>query len=268
MENSFENLIDYIEKHTSFRCQNYKVRPLRRRIKVRMRALEIESYNTYWRYLQNHPSELKKLQDILTINLSYFFRNTETFDFLSAEIFPEFRRMKGPLTFWSAGCARGEEPYSLAILAAEHGIKKRVRIYGTDIDGNALNAAKEGIYSSVAFHYTPEEIKKRYFVNANKGYAIRHDLIGDVKFIKLDLFEKPIFERCQLVVCRNVLIYLDRSGQSAILKTFYDHMTNGAYLVIGKVELLIGLPEVKLFHPVNRAEHIYRKSDLQAEVVS
>jgi two-component system CheB/CheR fusion protein len=268
VENSFENLVDYIEKHTSFRCQNYKVRPLRRRIKVRMRALEIESFNTYWRYLQNHPAELKKLQDILTINLSYFFRNMETYDFLSTQIFPEFKRMRGSLTFWSAGCARGEEPYSLAILAAVHGIRDRVRIYGTDIDENALDAAEKGFYSTVSFHYTPKEVLDRYFIRKENGYEIRRELIADVRFIKRDLFEEPAFERCHLVVCRNVLIYLDRNGQSAILKTIYDHMYNGAYLVIGKVELLIGLPEVRLFQLVNRAEHIYRRSDAQHEATS
>jgi len=268
VENSFENLIDYIEKHTSFRCQNYKVRPLRRRINVRMRALEISSYNTYWRYLQNHPAELKKLQDILTINLSYFFRNMETYTFLSTEVFPELKRIPGRLIFWSAGCARGEEPYSLAILAAEHGIKDRVLIYGTDIDENALHAAEQGFYSSVAFHYTPQETIDRYFIKKENGFAIRRELIAGVRFVKRDLFEKPGFEQCHLVVCRNVLIYLDRNGQSAILKTIYDHMNADAYLVIGKVELLIGLPEVKLFQLVNRAEHIYRKSGTQREATS
>lgn len=267
MENSFEELIDYIEQHTSFRCQNYKIRPLRRRLKVRMRALEIESYYTYWQYLQDNPSELNKLKDILTINLSYFFRNRETYDFLSTRIFPEFERMSGPLVFWSAGCARGEEPYSLGILAAEHGIKHRVRIYGTDIDENALIAAEQGMYSAASFSYTPQEILDRYFITRKEGFLIKRELIADVRFIKLDLFEKPMFERCHLVVCRNVLIYLDKNGQSMILKTIYDHMNTGAYLVIGKVELLIGLPEVKLFQVIDRAEHIYRKNDAPQETV-
>jgi len=259
VENSFHNLIRYIEQKTSFRCQSYKEKPLKRRIRVRMRALDIKNFSEYEIYLRKNDGELAKLVETITINLSYFFRNLETFYFLKDYIFPELKKKKEKFIFWSAGCAQGEEPYSLGIMAAESKMLENVTIYGTDIDNRVLDVAQRGKYSNIAFQYTPSDLLKKYFRHLPDGYVIANNVKSRVKLFNADLFDVPPFGLCDMIVCRNVLIYLDREAQSTVLKNFYDHLSPDGYLVIGKVELLIGIPEVVLFDTVSRVEHVYQK---------
>jgi len=259
VENSFQNLIRYIEEKTSFKCQSYKEKPLKRRIRVRMRALDIDDFSGYEMYLRKNSKELGLLVDTITINLSYFFRNLDTFFFLRDYIFPELKRKKNKLVFWSAGCAQGEEPYSLAIIAAESNMLENVTIYGTDIDNRVLDIAQQGKYSNIAFQYTPKELLQKYFRRVPDGYLIDSVVKSKVKLLNADLFADPPFGLCDLIMCRNVLIYLSRDAQSTVLRNFYDHLSPEGYLVIGKVELLISIPEVVLFKPVSRVEHVYQK---------
>jgi chemotaxis methyl-accepting protein methylase len=259
VENKFHSLLDYIQGKSSFRCQYYKEKPLTRRIRVRMRALHLDEYDQYLRYLIDNPEEMEVLLETLTINLSYFFRNPETFDYIRDTLFVEMRGTHQRLVVWSAGCAHGEEPYSLAISAAQSGVLDRMTIHATDIDHKALDVAQQGVYDTFAFQYTPRHILDTYFQKQDAKYRIMPVIKERVKFCYADLFDKPPFGACDLIVCRNVLIYLDRPAQSAILKNFYEQLQIDGYLIIGKVELLIGIPEVKLFEVVNRMEHVYKK---------
>lgn len=262
MTNNFQDLLSYIETKTAFKCRRYKEKPLKRRIAVRMRALGLTDFCQYHDHIKNNPSELKKLLDTLTINLSYFFRNPETFEYLKTSIFPIFKKKMGTLTFWSAGCAQGEEPYSLAIIAQESSLLNRVKIFGTDIDNHTLEEAARGIYSPTAFQYTPDHIVAHYFEKTKRGLQINEEIRQRVHFLNLDLFESSSFEPCDLIMCRNVLIYVDRDAQSVILKNFYNRLKSGGFLIIGKVELLIGIPEAELFEVVSREEHIYMKKNI------
>lgn len=262
MENSFQNLIRYIEQKTPFRCQSYKEKPLKRRLRVRMRVLNIKDFAKYETYLRDNDTELEKLVETLTINLSYFFRNPKTFFFLKDYIFPVLKRKKDDLVFWSAGCAQGEEPYSLAIMVAESRMLDNVKIFGTDIDRRVLDVAHQGLYSDIAFQYTPDDLQKKYFKRVSGGHLIDTRLKERVSFLNVDLFATPPFGPCDLIMCRNVMIYLDRNAQSTILKNFYDHLNPDGYLVIGKVELLIGIPEVELFNTVSRVEHVYQRKEM------
>jgi chemotaxis methyl-accepting protein methylase len=259
VEDSLLELLKYIETNTAFKCQNYKEKPLIRRLRVRMRALDLQNFSDYHQYLRKNPGEFKKLLDVLTINLSYFFRNPETFDYLRLEVFPRFKT-RPKLIFWSAGCAYGEEAYSMAILAAEAGFLDRTVVYGTDIDRDAIQKADAGVYSPLSLQYATDDIKARYFRVENAVYVVDKNLKYSVRFINQDLFYRPEFEICDLIMCRNVLIYLDRKAQSTVLNNLYNQLKVDGYLAIGKVELLLGVPEVKLFQLVNRAEHIYQKA--------
>jgi len=176
MENSFLELVNYITMNSPFKCHNYKEKPLKRRIRVRMRALNIVDYSQYLNLLKQDKQELKKLLAVLTINLSYFFRNLEVFDYLKDDIFPKFSSSGESLIFWSAGCAQGEEAYSLAIIAAEKGLLENLKVFGTDIDKEALNKAQEGVYSLISFQYTPEYLKKKYFTRIDDAYEIHPNI--------------------------------------------------------------------------------------------
>lgn len=229
-----------------------------------MRALKIKNFVDYEAYLRVNDTELGKLVETLTINLSYFFRNLETFFFLKDYVFPELKKKKSDLVFWSAGCAQGEEPYSLAIIAAESRMLESVKIYGTDIDSRVLDVAHRGLYSDIALQYTPEDLQRKYFKRVSGGRLIDSRLQERVRFLNSDLFATPPFGPCDLIMCRNVLIYLGRDAQSIILRHFYDHLKADGYLVIGKVELLIGIPEVELFNTVSRVEHVYQKKEMSS----
>lgn len=254
----FFELIELIENKTRYQCRDYKERPLRRRIRVRMRAVGIDTFPDYQRYLTDHPGEVEELVKVLTINLSYFFRNEETFAYLQESVFPEFQNQRR-LVFWSAGCAQGEEPYTLAIAAAESLLLDRLRIYATDIDDEALTVARRGCYGPVSLEHVPEALMGRYFRIEGKEYCVSEVVKSVVDFRNRDLFRPPDFGPCDLIMCRNVLIYVDRDAQSRILRAFHGSLKTGGYLVLGKVELLLGIPEVQLFELVNRTEHVYRK---------
>lgn len=225
---------------------------------VRMRALGLSDFSQYHTYLENNEREFSKLVDVLTINLSYFFRNPETFEYLQSSIFPQLKT-KGVLTLWSAGCSRGEEPYSLAIVAAETHVLDSVTIYGTDIDESVLRKAEAAIYPQSALQYVPKTIVNKYFDSTDNGFKVKQELRSRVHFRNVNLFETPSFGPCDLIVCRNVFIYLDRQAQSLVLHNFYSKLKPDGYLMIGKVELLLGIPEAKLFEIVHRTEHIYKK---------
>lgn len=258
MEYNFQNLIKLIEEKTGFKCGSYKEKPLTRRIRVRMRALGLSEFSQYYNYLTSNPEEFTKLLDTLTIKLSYFFRNTETFDYLKNDIFLSFKNNE-KIIIWSAGCAQGEEPYSLAIIAAESGILDRVTIYATDIDDHALEKAKAGSYPPIVFQYTPQLYIEKYFEKMGENYRIKDHLKSIIQFIHLDLFDNCPFPLCDVIMCRNVLIYMDRNAQSVLVRKFFDNLKPGGYLVIGKVELLLGIPEAKFFSIVNRSERVYQK---------
>ncbi len=226
-----------------------------------MRALGLNEFSEYYDYLINNPDEFKKLLETITINLSYFFRNCETFDYLRTEIIPQFMKNENVI-LWSAGCAQGEEAYSLAIIAAEAGVIDKTKIYATDIDDQALKKGEEGIYPSFVFQYTPPEYIDRYFKKINGYYQIADNLKSSVKFVHLDLFDDFPYGLCDMIMCRNVLIYMSRSAQSELLRIFYKNLKPNGYLVIGKVELLLGLPEAKFFNIINRSERVYQKANL------
>lgn len=258
MADNFQELLIHIEEKTGFPCQKYKAKPLMRRIRVRMRHLNLNSFNDYHAYLLQHPEEFSKLLDTLTINLSYFFRNPETFDYVYRDLLPQLAE-RTSLNFWSAGCANGEEAYSLAILAAEAGILNKTAIFGTDIDQDAINRAKTGEYSELSLQYLPLDLKKKYFIKDGEKYRLPELIINKVHFLINDLFVPPPIPMCDLIFCRNVLIYLDRPAQSLIISNLHQQLKPGGFLAIGKVELLLGIPEVKLLQLVNRVEHIYMK---------
>ncbi|MEO0156172.1 MAG: protein-glutamate O-methyltransferase CheR [candidate division WOR-3 bacterium] len=258
MDNNFHNLIKFIEEKTGFKCHSYKERPLIRRIRVRMRAVGLNEFSDYYEYLNKNPDELKKLLSVITINLSYFFRNFETFEYLKTDILPKFAKSE-KVVFWSAGCAQGEEAYSLAIIASETEIIEKTIIYATDIDDEALKKGEQGIYSTTVFEYTPSEYLIKYFVKYDGDYKIKDNIKSFVKFFHLDLFDNFPYGPCDLIMCRNVLIYMSRSAQSDLVRRFYEILKPGGYLVIGKVELLLGIPEAKFFNIVNRTERVYQK---------
>lgn len=262
----FDRLTAKIRDESGFRCGSYKERCLRRRLGVRMRARGAHSYDDYARVLDGDAREWDRLLDALTINVTRLFRDAETWQAIERLVVPElWQRADDELHVWSAGCASGEEPYSLAAMlhaqaerAGEGARAARVRVLGTDIDRASLEAAAAGRFAESAFDDAPPALRTRYF-SAGYPAAASDELRAIVRFERRDLLREPappgLFH---LVVCRNVLIYFDRESQERLFATFRDALAPGGFLVLGRVETLLGEARSG-FAPASARDRIFRR---------
>jgi chemotaxis methyl-accepting protein methylase len=264
VEDGFVALTGKISRERGFGCASYKEKCLRRRIAVRMRARGVHTYADYARVLDGDPREYDLLLDALTINVTKFFRNWETFAAVERDVVPAlFARDESRLRVWSAGCSSGEEPYSLAMLfhrwAGAAGKRiARVSVLGTDIDRASLDAATLGHYAEHAFADTPPALRRRYF-SLTAPFSVAPEIRELVRFQRHDLLRDPPPEQpLHLVVCRNVVIYFDRATQEELFLRFHAALLPGAFLVLGKVETLLGASR-SLFAPVDGRERIFRR---------
>jgi chemotaxis protein methyltransferase CheR len=256
-----------IERDRDFRCSSYKDTCLRRRIAVRMRARGAKTFADYAGVLDTDSNEYDRLVDTLTINVSKFFRNPETYACISVKVLPELWDNGSPLIrIWSAGCATGEEPYSLGVLLREHALAngdlrglERFRIIGSDVDKTALSEAAKGRYQEAAFADTAPAVMEKYFPMERGLRSVSPEIRKLVTFDRRDLLkgERPL-GRFHMIVCRNVIIYFTRESQESLFETFHDLLLPGGFLVLGKVETLLGKSR-ELFAPVSSRERIYRR---------
>lgn len=266
-DTGFSALTRTIEQRGVLCPDSYKPRCLRRRIAVRMRAHSVESYEDYLAILERDPGEYEKLADALTINVTNFFRNPEFWKLLRGQILPElFRASPGSFKAWSAGCASGEEPYSLMMALAEAaedmgrpGRLQGIAIDATDIDRKCLERATAARYPPEAFRDAPPELVKRYTEAGEEFFRVVEPLRSRVRVSRLDLHrDQPVAPPYDLIFCRNVLIYFDRAGQDRIFNMFADALGSGGMLVLGKVETILG-PVRNRFEVVDLHERIYRR---------
>ena len=263
----FEALAEKISRERGFGCASYKERCLRRRIAVRMRARGVHRFADYEAVLDRDPAEYDRLIDALTINVTKLFRNWSTYEAIAKHVVPALWTSGArPVRVWSAGCSSGEEPYSLAALFHRHAesvgeagvAPARVQITGSDIDRESLEAARRGVYAEPSFADTPDALRARYFGGPPEG-SVAPQLRALVKFERRDLLQDPPpASGVHLVTCRNVLIYFDRGTQEALFTRFHDVLAPNGFLVLGKVETLLG-PMRAMFTPVDARERVFRR---------
>jgi chemotaxis protein methyltransferase CheR len=262
----FEILIKKIFKERGFDCTQYKDSYLKRRILVRLRVNNLGSYGDYIEYLDNNPEEYAVLMDTLTINVTEFFRDPSVYKFLEEKIIPDLKAGKQSrnqkfIRVWSAGCAAGEEPYSIAMVLAEvMGNELEnffVSVYGTDIDSKSINTAKAGEYSIEKAKNIPEKYIKKYFVYNDK-LLISPKIKSLCRFKFLDLFKDNPLLKNDIVFCRNVVIYFANEQRDKLFNKIYSSLNNNGYLIIGKSEVLTG--EIsKKFKIIESRERVYSK---------
>jgi chemotaxis methyl-accepting protein methylase len=237
---------------------SYKEPCLRRRLAVRMRARGVHTFGDYAKLLDQVPAEFDLLLDALTINVTRFFRNPETYALIRERIVPPLSALAGPVAVWSAGSATGEEPYSLAILFAAQAGRARVRIDATDLDPGALAFLAKAEYPASAVTEVPKDLMARWF-SAGPPYRVAETARKLVHPIRHDLTrEAPPAPPYQLIMCRNVVIYFDRATQEKLFERFYDALAPGGWLVLGKVETLFGKART-LFKTEDARERLFRK---------
>lgn len=256
-----------IRERSGFHTEAYKEKCLRRRLAVRMRARGAHRYADYAAILERDPKEFERFLSAVTINVSKFFRNYEVWETLREEIVPALFALDTPeIRIWSAGCAAGEEPYTMAILLLEyaraHRLEDRIgrmRILATDIDREILETARRAEYGDMALEEMPAELRARWF----RTVGIRHRLHDDVKrlvrFEPLDLLADPLPQGQHLIFCRNVVIYFERDVQLDLFTRMADALMPEGILVLGKVETLFGTA-ARAFVPIANRGRIFRKA--------
>jgi two-component system CheB/CheR fusion protein len=266
-EPHFETLLEFLQQQRGFDFTGYKRPSLERRVKRRMQVVGVEDVERYIEYLEVHPEEFVQLFNTILINVTSFFRDEPAWEFVRKEMLPQLLNAKGPhehVRVWSAGCASGQEAYSLAIAFAEalgdEAFRERVKVYGTDADEEALNHARLASYAGKDLETVDPALAKRYFEEANGRFAFRPDLRRSVIFGRHDIVQDAPISRLDLLVCRNTLMYFNAETQQKILQRFHFAL-NGAngrgYLFLGRAEMLLG--HSNLFTPLNLKCRVFAK---------
>jgi chemotaxis methyl-accepting protein methylase len=266
-DSAFAALLAKISRDRGFGCSSYKERCLKRRVAVRMRARGVLLYDDYARLLDSDDGEYDKLLQALTINVTKLFRNWDVYAGIAEHVVPAvWRDSASSIRVWSAGCAGGQEAYSLGVLFHRHAETtntlsrlSRLRIVGTDIDRPSLDAARRGEFEAADFLDTPADLRDRYFA-PEAPFAIEQDVRRLVRFSESDLLkDAPPFAQHDLIVCRNVLIYLDRPSQAKLFALFHGALAPNGFLVLGKVETLLG-PMRSKFVALHPRERIFQRA--------
>jgi two-component system, chemotaxis family, CheB/CheR fusion protein len=272
---AFEALLEFLKRSRGFDFTGYKRTSLERRFQRRMHALGCQSYGDYLDYLEVHPAEFDALFDTLLINVTEFFRDPPAWDQLRADVLPELLAAKddeAPIRVWSAGCASGQEAYTIAMVLAEmlgeEALRERVKIYATDVDEDALSTARHAVYTGKQVESVPAALRERYFERADQRLAFRKDLRRTVIFGHNNLVADAPISRLDLLVCRNTLMYFNAETQGRILRHFHFALDEHGALMLGKSEMMVSHRD--LFHPVDVQRRVFRKRpkapSLQARV--
>ncbi|HZQ35295.1 MAG TPA: CheR family methyltransferase [Dehalococcoidia bacterium] len=261
----FEALLGYLKRSRGFDFSGYKRATLMRRIRKQMQSVGVDDFDAYVDYLEVHPEEFGALFNGILINVTTFFRDPPAWTYVADEIVPRLllsKRPEEPIRVWSAGCASGEEPYTIAMLLVEamgvEAFRERVKLYATDIDEDALTRARQGTYSLREVGNIPAPLLERYFDEAKGRYTFRKDLRRCVIFGRHDLIQDAPISRVDLLSCRNVLMYFNAETQARVLARFHFALGEGGVLFLGKAEML--LTHAHTFSPIDLKRRVFIKA--------
>jgi chemotaxis protein methyltransferase CheR len=261
----YRQICQILKTDQDFELEGYKDLCIKRRIAARIRAVGFDDPQPYVVLLQESPVEQEQLLEALTIHVSQFFRNPTTFALLEKKILPGLlqnsRNNRSKLRIWSAGCAGGEEPYSLALIC--QGLlrdKDLLSIVASDISVNILQRAKQACFAKNRLAAVPAAFLLRYFICQGKNYQLSSEIQKRVRFFRHNILtEQPNF-RVDLILCRNLLIYFSRPQQARVIRILAKALQPGGYLVLGRAETLMTAGR-ELFHCIDPAERIYQRRD-------
>ncbi|HEY6517940.1 MAG TPA: CheR family methyltransferase [Roseiarcus sp.] len=268
---AMQRILSYLRVRSGHDFANYKKSTVSRRIARRMQVQRAETLADYLVVLRENPGEAPALFADLLISVTTFFRDPTAFEKLAALVIPrlfEEKAVPAPIRVWVAGCATGEEAYSIAMLLLEEAgrqeIQCEIQVFASDLDDVALSLAREGRYPAAIEADVTEERLRRFFTREGDQYQVRRELRDVVLFAKHSLLKDPPFSRVDLVSCRNVLIYLDREVQHEVCATFHFALRLSGYLFLGSSESADG--PVGAFRPIDRESRIYQRASIPAEV--
>jgi len=260
---SFEQLLDHLRQARGVDFTAYKRTSLRRRVQKRMQVVGVQTFDAYVDYLELHQEEFEALFNTILINVTTFFRDPEVWSYLDTAILPQLLADRGPsrpLRVWSAGCASGQEAYSIAMLLAERygieGLRDHVKIYATDVDDEALKEGRRATFGSRDVEELPPGFREKYFNGDGNGISLNRDLRRAVMFGRLDLLQDAPISRIDLLLCRNTLMYFNAEAQARILNRFSFSIDANGVLALGRAEMLFS--HGALFAPVDLQRRVFR----------
>jgi two-component system CheB/CheR fusion protein len=259
----FDNLLQHLQQTRGFDFTAYKRTSLMRRVNKRMQTVGVDSYDAYYDYLQVHQDEFAALFNTILINVTGFYRDPEVWTTLSNEVIPAIIRERGRdrvIRVWSAGCASGQEPYTVAMTLAEalgpEVARDHMKIYATDVDDEALNEARQATYEERQVADVPPRLLDKYFEHSGSKYTFNRDLRRSIIFGRHDLVQDAPISRIDLLLCRNTLMYFNADVQARILARFYFSLNSGGCVVLGRAEMLFS--HAALFTPVDLKRRLFR----------
>lgn len=263
MQQALREIFTQLRLRTGHDFSNYKRPTLLRRIERRINIRNLPDLTSYAAFLQTNPDEVMSLLKDLLISVTNFFRDTKAFEVLEQRLLPEIIKEKTPdqqLRIWVAGCATGEEAYSIAMLCAELVQNEleapKIQIFATDIDEVAINHARDGLYTLNDAAYISPERLRRFFNKEGEVYRIRREIRETILFANHNFLKDPPFSHLDIIACRNVLIYLNRTAQERAMETFHFALNQGGFLFLGSSESADSWSD--LFKPFNREYHIFQ----------
>ena len=265
VDNGLEVLLEFLRTTRAIDFTGYKRPSLGRRVRKRMQEVSLDDYAAYQDLLEADPGELSALVDTILINVTGFFRDTEAWAHLAESVVPEILDAKAPdepVRIWSAGCASGEEAYTLAMIFADHlGIdefKSRVKIFATDTDENALARGRAAVYSKEQLEPIPDDKRDRFFEPVPLGFQFRNDCRRSIIFGHHDITSDAPISRLDLLVCRNVLMYFVAETQRRALGRFHYALQPRGVLFLGKAETIFSHND--LFTAIDMPMRIFRRT--------
>ncbi len=235
----YEFFKEKIYKKTGINLSLYKEKQMNRRLESLARRNGFNTFEEYFHAIDKNKDLFDEFINYMTINVSEFYRNPEQWQVLEKEIIPKLMQGSGNLKIWSAACSTGEEPYSLVMLLSKFMPLNKINIIATDLDKEAMNKAQIGIYSEKSLKNLPKDFVTKYFDKIGSNYGIKEDIKNRVTFKQHNLLKDSYIDSCDLIVCRNVMIYFTEEAKADIYLKFSKSLKKDGILFVGSTEQII-----------------------------
>ena len=241
----YEGFKAAVFKLTSIDLNAYKEQQMKRRIDTLISRNKISGYEDFVKALKADKELFEEFVSYLTINVSEFFRNPEQWELMDKQFIPMLIEKFGKnLKIWSAACSTGDEPYSLVMALSRHLPLNQIKIIATDIDKQILAQAKVGIYNEKSIASVPKDLRDKYFTKIGNSYQISNEIKSRVDFRQHNLIKDPYPDKCDFIICRNVLIYFTEEAKDDVFRKFCKSLKTGGFLFIGSTEQIMNHREM------------------------
>ncbi|MBB6452206.1 chemotaxis protein methyltransferase CheR [Salirhabdus euzebyi] len=237
MKDDYQEFVELIKRKTGLDLFQYKEKQMKRRLTSLCQKRDCDNFVQYFHLIIKEKEYFNEFLDRITINVSEFYRNGKRWEVLEKKILPKLLRENRNVKIWSAACSTGEEPYTIAMLLHPYINLNQVNILATDLDENALQAAKRGIYLEKSLKEVPSQIKQKHFSSKDGNFfSVDESLKKCITFKKHNLLKDPYEEKFDLIVCRNVLIYFTEEAKEIVYRQFSQSLKPGGVLFVGSTE--------------------------------